>query len=78
MPRLVDRFGTIKKSAPTMTPEAKAEWAARFKAKPLADLLCGDHPHIGAHVHSRFSGIAFRINPKNGQWLDSGREAYSL
>lgn len=77
MPRLVDKFNTVKKTAPPMTDERKREWADRFKAKPLADLLCGDHSHIGSHVHSRFSGIAFRINDK-GQWLDSGRFAHDV
>lgn len=77
MPRLVDKFQNVKKSAPPMDETAKAAWAARFKAKPLVDLLCGDHSHLGAHVHAKIGGIAFRINDK-GQWLDSGRFAHDV
>lgn len=63
---------TIREKDPVQL--TRDQWAARFKATPVAELICtcANTPHVHArHQPRRW----FLVDPVTGRWLNPDREA---
>jgi hypothetical protein len=72
--------GTLTIREKELAQLSREEWAARFKATPVAELLCsGTWCSTGPHVHPKHRTpgllLTFRVDPATGRWLNPDREA---